>query len=225
MPTALQDAFTVCAVYLTMTASNKSTVLRIIESKAADLFQRHRDSTTSIADNLAYVQALILVRIVQIFDGDIRQRAFAEQNESVLDEHTKQLESRTEAQLFSSRSQNWSSWIFAESTRRTIIMSYISRALYESLKTGFCTAAAEMAPRMFTPQAAFWDLPLSNSLQNLGSFILPPVSSYYDFVRKSEKEDPTYAEPFERLLLIACKGEDCSEVMYSDPQHIASIMS
>lgn len=68
LPQVLRDAFTVCAVYLTMTQSNKAIVFGIIETQVADLIE-HSCITSSIAQNLASVQALILVQIVQLFDG------------------------------------------------------------------------------------------------------------------------------------------------------------
>lgn len=222
-PQALQDAFTVCAVYLTMTPSNKSTVFRIIESKAADLIQNHTGTEISIPEDLACVQALILVQIVQLFDGDIRQRAIAERNESVLIQWTEQLQSRTGAHLQTSTAQDWSSWIFAESVRRTVIMSHLPRFLYYTLRQGFCIGSSKMAPMVFTPSAAMWDMSFSNSLQDVSSSTLPPVSSYYDFIIKWERGYREQIEPFERTLLIACKGEECAEVMYSDPQYVNRI--
>ena len=219
-PQVLQDAFTVCAVYLTINASNKSTVFQIMETKEADLLQQDCGPSCSIADNLACVQALILVRIVQLFDGDIRQRALAERSESILATWTEQLHSRTKGQSVNSPSQGWLSWIFAESVRRTILMSHLLRALYSSLKLGFCAASLTVAPLMFTAQAALWDLPLGNFLQDLESAELPPVMSYYDFVVMWDRGHLTQTTPFERFLLVACKGEHCVEILNSDPQCI-----
>ena len=68
LPQVLRDAFTVCAVYLTMTVLNKAIVFGIIEAQVADLID-HSCIMSSCAQNLASVQALILVQIVQLFDG------------------------------------------------------------------------------------------------------------------------------------------------------------
>ena len=226
MPQVLQGAFTICAVYLTINRSNKSTVFQIIEAKAADLLQRNDGPAISIADSLACVQALILVQIVQLFDGDIRQRAIAEQNESTLAQWTEQLQSlvfQTEVHQRASQFQDWQSWIFAESVRRTIMTSHLIRKFYETLKLGYSTGAARMAPMTFTAQAAQWDLPLEDSLQNSSSPPLPLVSSYYDFILKWERGQIGYMETFERVLLVACKGEESSKVVESDLHYSTGI--
>ncbi len=67
-----------------MTENNKLTVFHIMEAKVAELIYESNEASWSIAENLAGVQALILVQIIQLFDGDIRQRHLAEQNEVVL---------------------------------------------------------------------------------------------------------------------------------------------
>ena len=84
LPKMMQNAFAICALNLTMTDTNKLAVFHIMEAKVAELIHKSNEATWPIAENLAGVQALILVHIIQLFDGDIRQRALAEQNEVIL---------------------------------------------------------------------------------------------------------------------------------------------
>ena len=86
-------------------------------------------------------------------------------------------------------SSMWPSWIFAESLRRTILMSHLLRGLYSYIKLGFCDHTASLAPLLFTAQAPQWD----SRIQRVEQSPSPPVVSYYDLV-------------FEKLLLVACKG-------------------
>ena len=69
MPQVLQDAFAVCAVYLTLTPLNRNVIFGIIEAKVADIIGHDCDMKASVAENLAALQALVLVQIVQLFDG------------------------------------------------------------------------------------------------------------------------------------------------------------
>ncbi len=80
----MQDAFAICAIYMTKTENNMLTVFHIMEAKVAELIYESNEASWSIAENLASVQDWVLVQIIQLFDGDIRQRYLAEQNEVVL---------------------------------------------------------------------------------------------------------------------------------------------
>ena len=213
LPKMMQDAFAICAIYLTMTENNKLAVFQIIEAKVAELILQNDEASWSIADNFAGVQALTLVHIIQLLDGDIQQRALAEQNEAILSRWTDQLHMRTRNELMASTLPNWPSWIFAESLRRTILMSHILRGLYSIIKLGFCKNTASMAPLLFTARAPQWDSAVENTLQLVGQSSSLPLVSYYDFVAMSDKRRPVQAEAFERLLLVACKGEESVDIL------------
>lgn len=213
LPKMMQDSFAICAVYLAMNETNKFAVFHIMAAKVAEMIHESNEEFWSIADNLAGVQALILVHIIQLFDGDIRQRALAEQNEAILLRWTDQLHMRTKNELVASTSPIWPSWPFAESLRRTILMSHMLQGLYSCIKLGFCTNHATLAPLLFTARAPQWDSPVGTTLRLVEQAPLPPVVSYYDFVLTSDKRRPAQAEAFERLLLVACKGEECVEIL------------
>lgn len=59
----------------------KFTVFGSMEVQSGDL---HCGPACWIVDNFARIQTLALLQIVQPFDGDTKQRAIAEQNESFL---------------------------------------------------------------------------------------------------------------------------------------------
>ena len=126
----MQDAFAICAVYLTLTETNRLAVFHIMEAKVAELIHESNEASWSITANLTGIQALILVHIIQLFDGDIRQRALAEQNEAVLVRWTDQLHIRTKDELVSSTSPVWPSWIFAESSSHHTYVAHTPRSLF-----------------------------------------------------------------------------------------------
>ena len=213
LPKKMQDAFAICAIYLTMTENNKLTVFHIIEEMVAELIHESNEASWSIADNLAGVQALILVHIIQLFDGDIQQRALAEQDEATLIRWTEQLHMRTKTELVAFTALVWPSWIFAESLRRAIIMSHLLRGIYSCIKLGFCQDIASLAPLLFTARTPQWDSPVGNTSQLFEQSPVSPLVSYYDFVMISDKKRPVQAEAFERFLLVACRGEGCADIL------------
>ena len=69
MPQVLRDAFAACAVYLTMTPMNRGVVFGIVEGKVNEIVAQGWEGDKTVLEELAAVQALILVMIVQLFDG------------------------------------------------------------------------------------------------------------------------------------------------------------
>lgn len=92
-------------------------------------------------------------------------------------------------------------------------MAYIVKAVYRFCKFGVCTEdgyahAIRMQQLQLTAAAPLWDSPLENS-----SDCLQPLISYAEL----EHELPwsEYLPPFEKLLLVVCKGEECGELILS----------
>lgn len=153
LPDPIQDAFTVSASYHAKTPETEQMILRIVESKAAGLVQRD-SQLDSLQDLLAAAQALVLFLIIQLFDGDIRQRSLAEQNLSTLSSWTMQLNVR----LYElETSTTWPEWIFAESIRRTVIISAFLGNFYSTLKVGYCTKVRALSMLPFTADPQLWD--------------------------------------------------------------------
>lgn len=119
--------------------------------------------------------------------------------------------------------QDWSTWMFAESIRRTILLSHLVRCLYRSLKLGYgCPDAGILASKMFTTQTELWDLSPGHALPENDLFEPPPVVSYYDFVLMWEQRRLKGLDPLERILLVACKGEQCTDILNGEPRFLPS---
>ncbi|MBE3049696.1 Zn(II)2Cys6 transcription factor, partial [Candidatus Bathyarchaeota archaeon] len=151
LPDAIQDAFTVSAAYHTKTPETEDTVFRILIAKTTNLAAQPPGVKTT-GELLAALQALILLTIIQLFDGDVRQRSTAEQNMATLRSWTLQLQART-GEL--DPAPTWTEWILAESVRRTVILSVMLDGLYSALRFGYCTNVRAMSMLPFTSGAAW----------------------------------------------------------------------
>ncbi|KAK9771342.1 hypothetical protein SCAR479_11948 [Seiridium cardinale] len=100
LPPALKDAYAVCAAYAMKNHLNSSLVLGIVESKADSLLYDPEQLTWTPQQQLAAVQSLVMYQLIRWFDGDIRQRALADQAEAVLDSWTEGLLARVGQRLF-----------------------------------------------------------------------------------------------------------------------------
>jgi hypothetical protein len=184
LPYALEEAYSACALYLSRTDNTTPTILRIIERKNNALVATA--GTWTIAEHLAALQAMCLFQIIRLFDGDIRQRALADEQESLLLDWATKLQSRMQDQssdfdscqtsglapgtsLTSNGSTDrtpnshttnippsWSSWVFAESVRRTLIVSWMINGVYAVVKQGFCYYSEVVTTLPFTASAQLW---------------------------------------------------------------------
>jgi hypothetical protein len=160
LPTTLQSAFSAAAVYATITPENSAIAWPVIENLASSVLNQSSlgVSAETTADLLARVQALCILQIIRLFGPDIRQRHLAELAEPVLVSFTESLVTRTvsECSICASNAQSWRSWIFSESIRRTIIMSFMIRGVYSLVKYGFCSLAPVVSTLSFTAQKHLW---------------------------------------------------------------------
>jgi Fungal Zn(2)-Cys(6) binuclear cluster domain len=154
LPSVISDLFGVCALYCSKKSSNYESIMwRIIEANINRLFEQQERGLPFL---LAKVQALVLYQVIRLFDGDIRQRALAEQQDTILEQWTKELKDRT---LWDSRSENtWEQWVFAESSRRTVIASLTMRGIFLVIKQGYCSLAPIVTELSFTANAKLWNV-------------------------------------------------------------------
>ncbi|KAJ5668435.1 uncharacterized protein N7477_007005 [Penicillium maclennaniae] len=210
LPDAIQDALTVSSAYCNKTKQTEDIVLRILENKCAKLVKQDHQSST-LEELLATVQALLLFHIIQLFDGDIRQRSLAEQNMDTLQALTMQLQVRA---TDIDSTPTWQEWIFTESIRRTVILSLFIDGLYSALKVGTCSNIRALSILPFTSSVALWDLPTSASWLSESHDLRSNTVLYGDFSRAFENgRVPGELDEFQKLLLTPCMGERYREVL------------
>lgn len=213
LPNAIQDALAVSAAYCTKTAETEDMALRILEAKTASLVDQVQQ-TTALEELLASVQALMLFHIIQLFDGDIRQRSIAERNMDTLRAWTTRLKVQAEDL---SHATSWQEWVFAESIRRTVIFSTLLDSLYSVLKLGYCTNVKELSMLPFSSTSKQWDLTTNAAWFAESSQLGSDVVLYGDFSMAWEMGRASgELDDFQKLLLIPCLGERYKDVLELD---------
>lgn len=181
-PKILLDALSTCNLYQNKTTHNEDWVFLHLRNMARAVVSHagHQGNWTSPMDHLAGVQVLLLYQIIRLFDGDIRQRAEAENIDNILEIWTDQLKDRLD-QASSSKealtevstpitgtwstgdsnsaiiSNDWHNWMFNESLRRTILVSYLLRGTYTFIKLGWDGMGRQVRSCTYTAQARLWN--------------------------------------------------------------------
>lgn len=155
MPRAMQDAQACCALYHAKNPLNAAAVNRTIAGRVNDLIASapHPESsatTTPALESIARTQALLLYHIMRLFDGDVTERAAAEQTIPHLETAALQLlehinlgaESHQPDQVaaielqlhpLAATQDFWRTWVFQESARRTFMIVFFVAQLYRLL--------------------------------------------------------------------------------------------
>lgn len=207
LPEAIQDVFMVSTLYYSRTPETEDMVQQILEAKAMTLVRKSHPM--ALDELLAAVQALILFHIIQLFDGDIRQRALAEQNMDTMRAWTMQLQVRA-GEL--GPTPTWGEWIFVESVRRTIIVSVLVEGLYSMLKMGNCMVVRQLSVLPFTSGGSFWNIKTDASWTAESHHLNSDTVLYGDFSKAFEAGRVSgKLDTFDKLLLTPCIGERIGE--------------
>lgn len=209
LPPSLQDAYCICATYLSRTASNETLIFQIMSSKFDNLVSKRQQCYCSFEDELASVQAFIIYQVIRLFDGDIRQRGIAEANFQLLNTWVTQLRRRSQMEPTPSmQSSPYRNWLFVESVRRTAIMSLFLRAIYYCIKNGFCDVVPDMEGLPLTVRGELWEVKSEGEWIMATRGIQPDVLTYREFVEVWDGGSGGDVENFQKLLLLGCIGEE-----------------
>ncbi|KAF2866999.1 hypothetical protein BDV95DRAFT_583347 [Massariosphaeria phaeospora] len=213
MPKPLQDAYAACAIYSTKNERNEFVAFTVIEAKANELVQSPNQHSWTPLDLLAAVQALLIYQFIRLFDGDIRQRALAEAAEPVLAVWAEQLKSRTEEEqrYTTATAPSWRSWVFSESVRRTITMSYMLHGIYSFVKRGYCTMSEKVKSNSFTAQRELWDASSALEWERIKQSHDPHWIHNMDFNAMLQHGRGAELDDFGLLMLITYKGKDITD--------------
>ncbi|KAI1769301.1 hypothetical protein GGR53DRAFT_153497 [Hypoxylon sp. FL1150] len=203
LPAPLEGAFSACALYHSRTAGTKDIVLNIIERKVNQLIDMDL-SVLPIETHLASLQAFLILHIVQLWDGDVRQRAQAEMHSYVIESWAIVLYMRiTEASKKQEVELTWDRWIVLESARRTALMTLMAQGIFEMRKLGVCSYSTNMAEMSFTTVDGPWNAPSPDDWKKEAGALA--TANYYEYAN-SWKTSPLPNGPssFGRLLLTPC---------------------
>jgi len=143
-------------------------------------------SFTRVEDWLLAVQTLIIYQIIRVFDGNIQQKEFAEQDFKLLENWTLRLQQACVE----------GPWLLMESIRRTLMVSVIFRCLCKFMKDGLSDLVPMMAVLPVSENTAKWEGRESEA---------GPLVSYQSFVHHWNNGRVTTVDAYEMLLLKACR--------------------
>ncbi|KAH0491652.1 hypothetical protein TgHK011_003073 [Trichoderma gracile] len=164
----LQEALAASALHCMRNTANAALVRGEIAKRVARLIGSIRHAVTSSAsesesaagtsalDLLPPLQALVVYQCIRFFSrDDVGERMRAERDEAIVQSLLVVLYPRLRS--FSKNMDGWSSWVYHESMRRTVLTAEILSGTYNFLKQGWDQAEARTLQLKFTAQAALWE--------------------------------------------------------------------
>lgn len=251
--TCLQDTFSACATYVTRTPTNEHVALKVVERSAQRLIETIRNpQLLPLEDHVDALQALLLLHIIQLWDGDIRQRALAELRSETIESwalglHERLSESNSSSPLSNSSNENgivlggkdgnegirgqsytiWERWILEESARRTVVLTMLVQGTFEASKFGVCSYVPLLATLPFTKSDQMW---MAENLQDWmdHSIRYGATVVYEHFTRPYKLAGPQGNIPpppgqLAKLLLIPCLGAAYRKVLAMPPAEDAAV--
>jgi hypothetical protein len=154
----------ICSFYQIKSETNKHLVYASIQQYSDELIDIPQMAESDI-ELLAITQAWILLQIIRLFDGDIRQRSNAENAHPVFLNSIRRLQQRMKSVknpgqdiasiIRTQGSDAWEAWSLAESIRRTVMLGHSLDGLYSFLKNGW-DDASQFEVLSFFGQGALW---------------------------------------------------------------------
>jgi hypothetical protein len=208
-PQAYQDAVSLCALYLLKTDNNKAILASSIDAKITHLIATYNSWTFS--DHLAAVQALILYQIMRLYDTSLAQQAVAAKQNALLEHWTTSLWKRS-VNSSSHSLPSYSTWVFQESLRRTVLMATFVRCSWSAAtKGGIAELVPVLARLPLTRDQRLWESK-EQEWEGLGLGIVAQKSlvAYGDFSLGwcPDVDRVEGLTELDRLLLVACRGGD-----------------
>ncbi|KAL6906982.1 hypothetical protein GGI43DRAFT_248806 [Trichoderma evansii] len=232
LPECIEDAFASLAAYHSKTPATEKMIMRIIESRVNKLVGIQTPGADGdfgvimldLACHLARTQALLMYKIIRLFDGDIRARAQAEKHIDTLSLWARQLWQSanlalspdhaddvgnskgpvdTQLRTDGSITSTWQSWIFSESIRRTYLAATLTEAVYLTLKQSWAPCPGGI---MFTGGAGLWEA--SSPFAWFNQFQNNPINSVrcIDGIQLFANAKPSDVDEFCHATLIVSYG-------------------
>jgi hypothetical protein len=212
MPPSMRSAFGVSSMYSLINDSNRASLFRILDAEVFALLELSEDS--SLLDELARLQALVLYQTIRLFHGGVEQRFTAEQQQSLVMSWAMKLLSRAEAELRHLESEKYTSWMLAESIRRTALVVYMLYGVNSIVREGFCVGFPTLSKLPVSTTPTYWD---SEAAYRVCTESASVTLTYENFTDLWLVSTPKTLQPLEKFLLIPCKGLDIVE-LYSNTE-------
>ncbi|KAL2812887.1 hypothetical protein BDW59DRAFT_36317 [Aspergillus cavernicola] len=214
MPQPIRTAFGVSSTSCLISETNRATLFRVVDAEVLELLKP--TGPTTLLDELARLQALVLYQTIRLFHGDIAQRAVAEQQQGILMTWSLKLVARSQSEVRHETAARHA-WIVAECIRRTAIVVYFLYGVNSVFRDGICIGLHTLAKLPLSTALTRWD-----SEGDDGHYLeAGGTISYETFLALWLVSTPRKLDPFEKLLLVPCQGLDTVNIY--DPAVLAGI--
>jgi hypothetical protein len=204
IPEIYQDALSVCSLYMHKTTQNTGAVFQVLDSKVNYLVTASTFLPCDILSNLFALQALLIYQIIRVFDGDPRQRAYAERDFDLLDSWTLRLHANYfEAEQASAHLRNHPRWIVLESIRRTVMVSVLLRDLYGAMKDNVLTLVPLISQLPVSTNNGLWKRTEDSETED--EAVSEVIFTYGEFTQKWNEGCVTGIDDYGKTLLVACR--------------------
>ncbi|KAL4749447.1 hypothetical protein BDW72DRAFT_133122 [Aspergillus terricola var. indicus] len=204
MPQSIRVAFGISCSSCLLSDANRNTIFQAIDIEVNELLGAAEPAT--LFDDLARLQALLLYQTIRLFHGTLEQRSTAEQQQSLLMTRALRLLSRSQGELVGKAADRHAR-VLAECIRRTAIVVYMLYGVNSIFREGICVGLHTLAKLPLSTTVASW-----NATEGVdGEGAVDGTISYEDFLACWLVSTPRRLDPFERLLIIPCRGLDAVE--------------
>lgn len=207
-PRPLRIAFSICTGCLCLNERNQALLFQALDTGVSELLAPPLSST--LLESLVILQAAVLYQIIRMFYGDLEQRVIAERQEYLVRSYALRLLRRMESEL-ESLPPTWETWLLAESTRRTVFVSFKIYTVYSFSRTNICREYEAMnylpialKPGLWRSRQAF--------LQSSDQVGTMPFSDFTDVWSANPQK---VVDPFEKLVLMGSLGKQLYEAKIS----------
>ncbi|KAH8651408.1 hypothetical protein BX600DRAFT_102364 [Xylariales sp. PMI_506] len=201
----IEESFSGCAGYVARTEKNSHLVLNAIEHKVDQLIQQ-QPHFMALDMHLATLQAVLLLHLIQLWDGDVRQRALAEMHIENINIWAINLHYRTLEVAKFAAAPTWEQWVTIESARRTVVLAFVIHAVYEASKRGGCGYTSTLSELPVTTIDGPWVAKSPSDWEQHAADAVMGLSTYAEFTSGWKQADGGPGGNFAKLLLTPCVG-------------------
>ena len=206
----IQAARALCCCYISSAGRTSANIISTIGAQLNELVNDHQ-KVYSFSERLAFVQALMIYAILCLFNDDLRLRSLGERCYGLLGRWTMKLWQQVPTHLPTDLNV-WEAWVFAESVRRTILVSHLIRGVYASIKQGYHSHTLFLEALPFDAHTDLWNRSFPKQSIKSNSTSATNLVTYREYVAAYVQGKTRPAGMFERLLLTACLGANAFAV-------------
>jgi hypothetical protein len=149
--------------------------------------------TVPIKEALVALQTLLVYLATFLFSSSEPEQTTAEKYLNILSEWTQTLSASAQTRIPRNQSP-WQEWLFGESVRRTIIMSYVFSLALSGFKYGYCSNWLIVESLSFDKRAGLWmaELPqawIAAARARTGEEVGERLNSFHEFAENLDGSD------------------------------------